>query len=832
MNRFSLTRSLGLAGFGLLLFAAHAAGVAMAQRPGKSGGWRSLSSFVDSNCIDCHSGEEAEAGLSLDDFESTFLVDPNDRRAANVDSIRTLELLLRRVKSRQMPPPEVESSLNESEIDSTVQALSSYLSEVADRHPSVGKVSSIRRLTRTEYGNAIRDLLGVKVDATNLLPKDESSHGFDNITVDSLSPTLINRYVSAAEKIAAAAVGASGDLAGVNIRIPADRTQERHVDGLPFGTRGGTVFEHQFHQSGEYEIEIKLTRDRDEKVEGLDQAHGLDVLLDRKRVHSFKLVPPEMPEGGKWADRDFTHADSHLKKRFFVEAGSHQVGVTFPSTSSSIEESKRQPFDASFNRHRHPRKTPAIFQVSIVGPFSPEGPGETQSRRLIFGNLDHATLVSMTNEELRSKAFDVVSALARRAFRRPVEEADVEPLMAFFDASVKVENSSLPADEDPAEVLIHFDRGIQAAVAAVLVNPNFLLRIERQPDEPKHGDLYQIDDFELANRLSWFLWSSIPDGELLELAQQGQLHDPDVLRDQVQRMLRDEKADSLVTNFADQWLQLRNLESITPDLRKFPNFDDNLRQAFRGETQGLFADVLRNDKSVLQLVDSDYTFLNQRLATHYGIAGVQGSHFRKVFLSPESQPERIRGGILRHGSVLMVTSYATRTSPTIRGNWVLENILGTPAPPPPANVPNLKENTPLLATSVRQRLAQHRKDPACASCHDLMDPVGFSLENFDVVGRWRDFEDGIPVDSAGRLPDGTEIQQLDDLEQGILNRPEMFVTAMTEKMLTFAIGRGVEPFDGPAVRAIVNEAAKNDYKLSSLVIGIVESNPFQMRSAQ
>ena len=824
---FDMTCSCIFQLLGLLFAVCQPSDVSVAQVDSEQSDWRQLSEFVDANCVDCHSGSDAEAGLSLDEFESTFLLDLEKGHAADEEIVRALELMLRRVKSRQMPPPELE--VPDAELESAVRGLSSYLDTVADRFPRVGKVSSIRRLTRTEYRNAIRDLLGMAVDVTALLPKDESSHGFDNVTVDSLSATLVSRYVLAAEKIAAAAVGASGEQAGVTIRVPADRTQERHVDGLPFGTRGGTVFEHQFHQDGEYEIEIKLTRDRDEKVEGLDQPHDLDVLLDREKVHSFKLVPPKSsnPKKGSWKDRDYTHVDSHLKKRFFVEAGSHQIGVTFPNRASSVEESKRQPFDASFNRHRHPRKTPAIFQVSIVGPFSPAGPGETKSRRLIFGDFGHESLVGKTTAGRRRAAFDVLSDFARRAYRRPVEAADIEPLMAFFESIAGTSN----AGEQPAGNG-DFDRGIQAAVAAVLVNPNFLLRVETQPEGVNTGDLYQISQFDLANRLSWFLWSSIPDRELLDLARGGQLRTPTVLRDQVRRMLQDDRAESLINNFADQWLHLRNLESITPDLRRYPDFDDNLRQAFRGETQALFADVLRNDKSVLQLVASNYTFLNQRLATHYGIAGVQGSHFRKVALSPAIQPERIRGGILRHGSVLMVTSYATRTSPTIRGNWVLENILGTPAPPPPPNVPNLKENTQLHATSIRQRLAQHRKDPACASCHNLMDPVGFSLENYDVVGRWRDFEDGLPVDSAGRLPDGTEIHQLDDLEQGILNRPEMFVTAMAEKLLTFAIGRGVEPFDGPAVRAIVKEAAKNEYRLSSLVIGIVESKPFQMRSAQ
>jgi hypothetical protein len=791
-----------------------------------------LIEFVNSWCIDCHSGDEPTAGLSLEEFEPMLSRTSDNQVSIKPETLGQLELILRRIKSRQMPPPEFGDRPTDKEYNDAVRDLSVTLDENARRHPEVSHVNSIRRLTRTEYGNAIRDLVGIDVDVENLLPQDQSSHGFDNITVDTLPPTLINRYVSAAEKISAAAVGASDDLAGVTIRIPADRSQEKHVAGLPFGTRGGTAFNHHFHQSGEYEIEIKLTRDRDEMVEGLTRRHNLDVLLDRKRVHQFEVVPPKAPEDGNWANRDFTHVDSHLKQRFFVQAGKHEIGVTFPNTSSSIEESKRQPFDASFNRHRHPRKTPAIFQVSIVGPFSPDGPGDTKSRRLIYGDVNFSDLETLDIPQLKETARAVLTKFARRAYRRPVDGSDVDPLMEFFNRAAGFKSKQEKNEELSNSLAARFDRGIQSAVAAVLVNPNFLLRIETQPDSLKRGSLYQIGDFELANRLSWFLWSSIPDETLFDLAEQNQLRQSSVLREQVARMLQDEKAAALIDNFADQWLHLRNLESITPDLRLYPDFDDNLRQSFRGETQGLVADVLQNDLSVLQLIKSDYTFLNQRLAKHYGIKGVQGSHFRKVNLSRDVKEQNIRGGILRHGSVLMVTSYATRTAPTIRGNWVLEKIIGTPAPPPPPNVPNLKENTSLQVTSVRQRLAQHRKDPACASCHNLMDPVGFSLENFDVVGRWREFVDGIPVDSAGRLPDGTVVRQLDDLEQGILERPEMFVTAMTENLMTYALGRGTEPTDGPAIRAIVSEAAKNDFRFLSLINGIVTSKPFRMRSAQ
>ncbi len=786
--------------------------------------WQSLANFVDAHCIDCHSGDSPTADLSLETFRDDYLTDL-DARPDKTPDTKPLELILRRVQSRQMPPPDFDGRPSEAAYETATKKLSDYLDSAAERIPRVGRVDAIRRLTRTEYQNAIRDLLGVQIDAAELLPKDESSHGFDNVTVSELSPTLIQRYVSAAQKIAMAATGASSNMSGVTIRVPADRTQERHVAGLPFGTRGGTVFEHQFPQSGDYEIQIKLTRDRDEKVEGLHREHQLDILLDRKRVKRFTITPPSGKNG--WENRDFTHVDSHLKARVAVTAGSHNVGVTFPNVGSSLEVSKRQPFDASFNRHRHPRKTPAIFQVTVVGPFSSDGPGDTKSRRLIFGTLTDQQVAQATASQRRNLAKTTLRSLARRAYRREVDSSDIQPLLKFYDQTVPA-NLTTKDEPNSADLRAQFDAGVQAAVAAVLVNPNFLLKIESQPENVAKNRTFRLSDIELANRLSWFLWSSIPDQQLLDLAHQQRLADPQTLADQVTRMLRDPKADSLVTNFANQWLLLRNLESITPDLRAFPDFDDNLRQAFRQETQSLFADIMRNDRSVLDLIQSDHTFLNERLATHYDIPGVAGSHFRKVILPANSR----RGGLLRHGSVLMVTSYATRTSPTIRGNWVLETILGTPAPPPPPNVPNMKENSTLVATSVRERLAQHRRAPACAGCHNLMDPVGFSLENFDVVGRWREYDDEIPVDAVGRLPDGTDVNCLEDLENGILKRPDMFVQAMTEKMMTYALGRGVEHFDGPTVRKIVRDAAESDYRFSALVQGIVNSNAFQMRSAR
>jgi hypothetical protein len=736
--------------------------------------------FVSIHCLDCHSSDDAEANFDLEAFD--FSAEAFSKVDFKTDG---WEKVLRRIDTRQMPPPAT-ARPDEDEYVSVAQSLTAVLEKRASDFPRPGKEAAIRRMTRLEYQNAIRDLLGIHIDAGDYLPKDESSHGFDNITSGELSPTHLNRYLSAAQSIARAAVGGIGNgPSGVTIRLPADRSQETHVAGLPFGTRGGTVFEHAFPQTGDYEFELKLTRDRDEKVEGLFRKHQIDVLIDRDRRHQFTVVPPQGE--GNWEARDHTHVDSHLRIRLRIEAGVHSVGITFPSTSSSLTEGKRQPFDASFNRHRHPRRSPATYQISIVGPFAAVDP--------VRESVD------------RGSAEAKLAKIMQKAYRRPVTEDDIELIMEFYDEG--------------------FEKGFESALSAILVNPNFLFRIEETSDESNTG-VVQISDIELASRLSFFVWSSLPDETLLQLAQQKLLHQDDVLRQQAQRMLKDPRSESLVENFAAQWLYLRNLDSITPDLRLFPDFDDNLRQAFAQETKRLFKEVLNEDLSVMKLIASDHTFLNDRLAKHYGISGVTGSEFRRVALPPDSR----RGGILRHGSVLMVTSYATRTSPTIRGNWVLENIFGTPAPPPPPDIPNLGEKSTLKATTVRQRLALHRENPACASCHDLIDPVGFALENYDAVGRWRQFEETLAIDSRGALPDGTDVQSVEDLERGILDRPSVFVQTLTEKLMTFALGRSVEPEDGPAIRRIVEQSAGENYRFSSIVSGIILSEPFRFRSTE
>lgn len=762
----------------------------------------SFQSLVERYCNDCHSGEAKEAGLDLEQLTTMPIAEHPFR----------WEKAVRKLESRQMPPVG-ENRPSDDDYAALTRYLVRRLDAAAAKQPQPGYVDTLRRLNRTEYQNAIRDLLAVEIDAAELLPADESSHGFDHITVGDLSPALLTRYVQAAQKIARLAVGSPLSRPdGKNYRIAADVTQEGHVAGLPLGTRGGGLFRHTFPQAGEYEIQVRLMRDRDDEVEGLRGKHQLEILLDGKRLAGFTVEPPK---NGNLADFD----DSQLRTRIPAPAGLHALGVTFIRQGASLEETKRQPLNVHFNLHRHPRLNPAIYEVSIVGPFASSESAvaaeyvaaqhvETASRQRIFIARPSA------ERDALAAARTILSALARRAYRRPVEEADLERLLTFF------RNSPESAG---------FEAGVESALQAMLTSPHFLLKIERVPKNVAPGDVYPISDIELASRLSFFVWSSLPDDELLDLAERGELRRPEVLEQQVKRMLADPKAANLATNFAGQWLHLRNLSSITPDGRLYPDFDENLRQSMRRETELHLEELVRADRSVLDLLQTDHTFVDERLAQHYEIPHVTGSRFRRVELAADSP----RGGLLRHGSILTVTSYATRTSPVIRGNWVLENILGAPAPPPPPDVPSLDSQKVISETlSIRARLAQHRAMATCASCHNLMDPVGFALENFDAVGRWRAHENGQPVDVEGSLPDGSRFAGVAGLEAAILARPELFVTALTEKLMTFALGRVTDAGDGPAVRAVVQQAAKQDYRLSAIVLGIARSTPFQMRTAR
>ncbi len=741
-------------------------------------------SFVLDYCAKCHDAEMKKGDL---DLETICGQDP----AAQPE---IWEKVVRKLRTRQMPPADRKRP-DEKTYELMLARLETSLDAAATRQPNPGRTETVRRLTRTEYQNAIRDLLALDIDAAALLPKDDPGHGFDTVTVGSFSPTLLDRYVTAAQKISRLAVGTVRRVGGDTFRVPADVTQEEHVEGLPLGTRGGILIPYNFPQDADYEIQIRLTRDRNDEVEGLREKHQIEVLLDGEHSASFNVEPPK--------DRNFDKVDQHLKARFSLKAGPHNLGVTFVKNPSSLLETKLQPYHVHFNMHRHPRIGPAVYQVSINGPYDAKGPGNSPSRQRIF-----VAKPRKPQEEDRCAKL-ILANLAHRAFRRPVADEDLKKPLEFYRS----------AREDNG-----FDSGIEAGLGAILASPNFLLRVEQDPKGIPPNAHYRISDLELASRLSFFIWNSLPDDELLAAAERAQLHRPAVLEKQTRRMLADSRAQSLIRNFGGQWLYIRNLDSFTPDLRLFPDFDDNLRQAFRQETELFLGNGLREDRSVLELLKADYTFLNQRLAMHYGIPHVYGSRFRRV-----STAESGRGGLLRQGSVLAVTSYATRTSPVLRGKWLLENILGTPPPPPLPNVPALKDNSISTMLSVRERLAEHRANPQCASCHRVIDPAGFALENFDAVGRWREIEEGKPVDASGGLPDGSKLTGVAGLEDGLLRHPENFVDTLTEKLLTFALGRGIETYDAPAVRRIEREAKAEDYRWSSIIVGITKSTPFTRR---
>jgi mono/diheme cytochrome c family protein len=747
-------------------------------------------------CVGCHNDRAKVAGLVLDPDEVA-------RVGAQPD---VWEKVVRKLRARMMPPSG-QPRPDEAGYRSLVAYLETSLDRAAAAAPNPGRVETFRRLTQTEYQNAIRDLLDLDVDVRSLLPKDDASFGFDNVAVGGLSPTLLERYLAAAQKISRLAIGSPVRAPSTFVAIvPVDLTQEAHLDGMPLGTRGGTIVRHTFPTDGAYDIQILLQRDRNENVEGLTEPHQVELTLDGARVQLFTVTPKRNQMGVYYADES---VDKHLTTRISVTAGPHQLGVVFPRRTSALVETERQPYQAFYNMDRHPRVQPAVHSLSITGPFEAGGAGVTPSRQRVF------TCRPATRSDEDACAKTIVSTLARRAFRRPVTDADIQMPLASYKAA-RAEGG--------------FDAGIELALRTLLASTEFLFRIEREPRGTAPNTAYRISDVELASRLSFFLWSSIPDEELLDLAIRNRLRDRATLAAQITRMLADPRSEALVTNFAGQWLYLRNLSSATPDARIFPDFDDNLRQAFRRETELLFESIVRGDRSVLDLLVADYTFLNERLAKHYGIPNVYGSRFRRVDLEPGS----VRGGLLGHGSVLTVTSYAHRTSPVLRGKWVLENILGAPPPPPPGNVPPLVETkTEGKMPSMRERMVQHRANPACASCHQLMDPIGLSMENFDAIGRWRTrSEAGTPVDASGGLPEGSKFDGVEGLRQAILARPDLFVTTMTEKLLTYALGRGIEYYDGPAVRAITRNARAEDYRFTSLILGIVESTPFQMRRSQ
>ncbi len=701
-----------------------------------------------------------------------------------------------------MPRPDKTS------LDDLASYLETSIDAAALAHPNPGR-TVLHRLNRAEYGNAIRDLLALNVDVTALLPADDSAYGFDNIgDVLGVSPVLTERYLAAAWKISALAVGNPKTTPAIDTyRVRSDLSQDNHVEGLPIGTRGGILIHHTFPVDGEYALQPRLYRETVNIIRGLEVAHDLEITFDGERVLLARF-------GGNDDERanylNPTAAGDDLEKRFRtripVKAGPHEIGVAFLKKSSAPTVDLLQPFLRERIDPITPVGIPEIDKVAIEGPFNVTGPGNSPSRRQIF-TCRPASPGSANEESACAKT--ILSTLARRAYRRPATDAEVDRLLGFFRSGRRTEGT--------------FDAGIEHALAFMLVTPQFLFRFERDPEQTPPDSPYRISDLELASRLSFFVWSSIPDDQLLNLAVSGKLRNPQILGQQVKRMLADERARALGANFAGQWLYLRNLKGLRPDEDVFPDFDDNLRQALQRETELLFESIVLEDRSVLDLLSADYTFVNERLARHYGIPNVYGDRYRRIQVRDDA-----RRGLLGQASVLTLNSYGNRTSPVTRGKYVLTNILGTPPPPPPAAVPPLDEK-PGKAVSMRERMEEHRSNPACSGCHKLMDPIGLALENFDGIGRWRTSDGGARIDTSSTLWDGTAIDGPAGLRRAILSRPEQFARTATEMLLTYALGRGLEYTDMPVVRSVVRESASQHYRFSSLVEGIANSAPFQMR---
>jgi len=728
---------------------------------------------LDRFCVTCHNARLRTAGLLLDQAD----VGRPEADAA------VWEKVLHKLRAREMPPAGVPHP-----DDATYSWLAAYLETALDAaaaaHPNPGRPGAYR-LNRFQYANSIRDLIGLEIDAAALLPADDSGYGFDNIgDVLTVSPVLLEKYLSAAATVSRLAVGdpAIAPTSTDYAVPPATVQSERDNRDLPIGSRGGLAVHHHFPLDAEYVVKVRLQRGKDATtIVGMSDEHQLDVRLDGRRIKLFSVggTSPVSDEG--------------LEVRVPVTAGSHLVAATFVKDTVKPEGVLYTAGDQAFFE--------GVGGVSIAGPYGATGPGDTASRRKIFVCRPRG------REDEDACAATIVTALARRAYRRPIAKDEVPSLLIPYRSGREHGG---------------FENGIRLALQRILVSPDFLFRVEVDPAGAASGSAYRLGDVELASRLSFFLWSSGPDDELLGLAARGRLHDRAVLERQVARMLADARAHTLVSNFVGQWLYLRNIDAVLPDPSAFPDFDENLRTALGRETDLFFESMIRDDRSLLELLSADYTFLNERLARHYGIAGVRGTEFRRVTLTNDE-----RKGLLGKGSVLTVTSYPNRTSPTLRGKFILENLLGSPPPPPPPNVPSLNEDKDVSQLSMRQRMELHRASPVCASCHARMDPLGFALENFDGLGRWR-----AGVDASGVLPDGTKIDGPVGLRQVLLDKKDQFVTTATERLLTYALGRGVEPYDMPAVRTIVRDAAPRDYRWSSIIMGVVTSVPFQMRRAR
>ena len=785
----------------LLAWGASLASQSATVRPGGSEDpqprTQALRQTIDKYCASCHNARvktsATAGGVILSDV---------DLAAVTKDPV-LWEKVIRKLRTGAMPPagmPRPETAAH----DALVAYLETTLDREAAAHPNPGR-SGPHRLNRAEYANAIRDLLALDVDTATLLPPDDSAEGFDNIAdVLGASPALLERYLSAAAKISALAVGSSSITAEQETyRVRGDASQTDQNDELPPGTRGGLLASHFFPLDGEYTFKVKLWMTNLGSIRGIEDTHQLEITVDGERV----LLAPvgsekEYTDAVKNATDVVNLLEARLQARVFVKAGERPVGVAFLARTATLGDTRLQNFERSTLIATDHRGLPHVESVTISGPFNPKGPGDTASRRAVFTCRPPSPAAASADHAC---ARTIVSRLAKRAYRRPVTEADLAPLMTFYDDGRREQG---------------FEHGVERALRGILVSPKFLLRIEREPGAP----LAPVTDIDLASRLSFFLWSSIPDDELIDLAAKGQLSQPAVLDAQVKRMLRDPKSSALVDNFAAQWLHARNLRNATPDKGDFPDFDDNLRQAFERELKLFVASIIREDRNVLDLMTADHTFLNERLARHYGIPNVYGPQFRRVTLAADA-----RKGLLGKGAVLLVTSHADRTSPVVRGKWILDNLLGAPPPPAPAVVPPLEDSPAAATLTMRQRMEKHRENPVCASCHKVMDPIGLALENFDAIGRWRDLDGESPIDASGVLTDGTKVSGAVDLRQALLQRPEVLVGTMTEKLLTYGLGRGLEAHDQPVVRSIVRAAARDQYRFSALVKGVVTSTPFRMR---
>jgi hypothetical protein len=767
---------------------------ASAQTAGSAVGQDDVRATLDRYCTSCHRqgglAAATAAGVTLDEVD-----------LAHVGSEPELwERVVRKLRTGTMPPAGMPRP-DAATYRSTLAWIEGRLDRAAAERPSPER-PGVHRLNRAEYANVVRDLLSLHVDATTLLPPDDSTDGFDNIAgALGTSPALLERYLSAAAKISAIAVGSPRISASSDTyRVRGDASQTDHLDGLPLGTRGGVAALHTFPLDGEYIVKVKLLETNLGSIRGLEHESRLEIAVDGERALLAPVGgPDDYTESARNAANVVISLDKRLQVRVRVKAGQRPVTAAFLQKSASLGPTRLQPFQRSTVIATDHLGLPHVEHMTVSGPFDASGPGDTESRRRIF------TCTPTRVQEEGPCATRIISSLARRAYRGPVSDADLAPLMRFYETG---------REES-------FEAGIELALRALLASPSFIFRTERAPSGGAAGPQH-ADNLDLASRLSFFLWSSIPDEELLGLAEAGRLRDRAVVNAQMRRMLRDPRSSALVENFAGQWLHVRNLRSTTPDKNDFPDFDDNLRRSFERELHLFIGSIVDEDRSVLDLLNADHTFVDERLAIHYGLPGITGSHFRRV-----TGLEDHRRGLLGKGGILLVTSHADRTSPVVRGKWILDNLIGSPPPPPPPDVPALPEPEGQKALTMRARMEQHRANPVCASCHRVMDPLGLALENFDAVGAWRTQDGGEPIDASGQLADGTRVDGVADLRAALLQQPDVFVGTMTEKLLTYALGRRLTPQDMPAVRAIVRDAARDGYRFSALVEGVVASAPFR-----